>query len=278
MIYFVCLFYYHIHMKIVFLDADGTLFHSDGYVPLSSLEACQRAQEKGHLICLCTGRQRTEIYGDMTKINYDALICGAGSYIEVNNDILFETTFSNTQMDMLQNYFDTYSIPALYESSNHIVATSDTYQKLDSMQPKEDGLVQLIDSVHIVDAPFTYPINKITFLSSNRAYDDIVSDLGPLFEVVPCTFEPLGKDSGEIARKDITKGTGIQMVLELFKDQIHESISIGDNYNDIPMFQVTDTSIAMGNAPKDIQEVVDHVTTSIDEDGIYKAFQHLHII
>lgn len=32
-------------MKIVFLDADGTLFHHSGYIPSSALDACNHAQK-----------------------------------------------------------------------------------------------------------------------------------------------------------------------------------------------------------------------------------------
>ena len=56
-------------MKIVFLDADGTLFHHSGYIPSSALDACNHAQKNGHKICLCTGRQKVEIFGDLTKID-----------------------------------------------------------------------------------------------------------------------------------------------------------------------------------------------------------------
>lgn len=48
-------------MKLVFLDADGTLFHHEGYIPDSAIKACIQAQKSGHKIILCTGRQRIEI-------------------------------------------------------------------------------------------------------------------------------------------------------------------------------------------------------------------------
>lgn len=35
-------------MKLVFLDADGTLFHHEGYIPDSAIKACIQAQKNGH--------------------------------------------------------------------------------------------------------------------------------------------------------------------------------------------------------------------------------------
>lgn len=33
-------------MKLIFLDADGTLFHHEGYIPDSAIKACIQAQKK----------------------------------------------------------------------------------------------------------------------------------------------------------------------------------------------------------------------------------------
>lgn len=37
-------------MKLIFLDADGTLLHSDGHIPESTILACKLAQKNGHKI------------------------------------------------------------------------------------------------------------------------------------------------------------------------------------------------------------------------------------
>ena len=72
-------------MKLIFLDADGTLLHSDGHIPESTILACELAQKNGHKICLGTGRQVVEIIGDLKKINFDACICGSGSTVIVDD-------------------------------------------------------------------------------------------------------------------------------------------------------------------------------------------------
>lgn len=54
-------------MKLIFLDADGTLLHSDGHIPESTILACELAQKNGNKICLGTGRQVVEIIGDLKK-------------------------------------------------------------------------------------------------------------------------------------------------------------------------------------------------------------------
>ena len=87
-------------MKLIFLDADGTLFHHEGYIPDSAIKACIQAQKNGHKVILCTGRQRIEIFGPMLEIDYDAIIAGSGATIECEHKIveenIFQTTFLQT--------------------------------------------------------------------------------------------------------------------------------------------------------------------------------------
>ena len=47
-----------------------------------------------------------------------------------------------------------------------------------------------------------------------------------------------------------------------------ETIAIGDDYNDVPMFQEVGLAIAMGNANDDVKAKADLVTKTNNEDGV----------
>ena len=49
-----------------------------------------------------------------------------------------------------------------------------------------------------------------------------------------------------------------------------EIAAIGDGENDISMFEVTDNSVAMGNALEKVKEKAKFVTNSNDEEGLVK--------
>ena len=49
-----------------------------------------------------------------------------------------------------------------------------------------------------------------------------------------------------------------------------ESLSFGDNYNDLEMLRYTGMSVAMGNAPEPVKAAATEVTASNVEDGIYQ--------
>lgn len=276
-------------MKIIFLDADGTLLHHEGFIPQSALQACQFAQKNGHKIVLCTGRQKVEVYGDMLKLDYDGMITGSGAHVEVNHQLLEERTFSKEQLQVLLEYMHKNDIDAIFETTKGLVGNQKTYDHLERMIQKQckhlspelfakHGLVQVQHNLKVTDSILEYPVNKISFLESDISYQEIYDALHRQFDLVPATFAPFGKESGEISEKTITKATGMKSILNYFDRSAEDAIAIGDGFNDLCMFEVAKTSVAMGNAPIEVQKKADRITTSLDNNGIYNAFIVLGLI
>lgn len=112
----------------------------------------------------------------------------------------------------------------------------------------------------------------------HQPYKKIQQDLSDKYDVIPATFAPLGKESGEITSYHINKAIGMDAVVKYFHADIKDTIAIGDGFNDLPMFEKAHLSIAMGNAPQEIKDKADRITTSLDDDGIYHAFKELNLI
>lgn len=277
-------------MKLIFLDADGTLFHHEGYIPDSAIDACIQAQKNGHKIILCTGRQRIEIFGDMLKTDYDAIIAGSGATIECDHKIIEENSFTKEESQYLTKYLLDRNIPANFESSTKIYAnqfTKDTMLKMVEEQCKgkseeekaKHGLTILTSQITVVDRIDDLIYNKVSVIDNGKTlFKNIKNDLSDKYDVIPATFAPLGKESGEIGSYHITKATGMDSIIRYFNANIEDTIAVGDGFNDLPMFNKAHLSIAMGNAPQAIKDKADIVTTSLDEDGVYNAFKQLKLI
>lgn len=277
-------------MKLIFLDADGTLFHHEGYIPNSAIDACIQAQKNGHKVILCTGRQRIEIFGDMLKIDYDAIIAGSGATIECDHEIIEENALSKEESEYLTKYLLDRNIPANFESSTKIYAnqfTKNTMLKKVEEQCKgkseeekaKHGLTILTSQITVVNSLEGLSYNKVSVIDNGKTpYKTIQDDLSDRYVVIPATFAPLGKESGEITSFHINKATGMDSVIHYFNADIKDTIAIGDGFNDLPMFEKAHLSVAMGNAPQEIKDKADRITTSLDEDGVYNAFKELKLI
>lgn len=275
-------------VQIVYLDADGTLFHHEGYIPKSAFEAIRKAQEKGIKIVLCTGRQLVEIYGDMKKIDYDAVIAGAGGTVLVKEELLFDGRFSQEELERLRQYLERFRIPAVYESREGVFG--DRYTKnamkerldlvcagMSEKERKEHGMNLFYESVEQMDMDeiMQRPVSKISFLQTEKPYSEIYEDLHDAFDLIRATFAPLGPESGEIGCQGISKAAGMEIVEKHFGIDRQDTAAIGDGENDLCMFEHAGVAIAMGNAPDRVKEKAGWVTTGIDQDGIFNAFEHL---
>lgn len=278
-------------MKVIFLDADGTLLHSDGHIPESTILACELAQKNGHKICLGTGRQVVEIIGDLKKIDFDACICGSGSTVTINNEIVKDSNFDNEESYQLKQYFFENQIPFIVEGSHGLFSTQNVVDYLNGNLEKlcynlseeeksKHSLALVIQQIHVVSTKELEecPINKIAFLNSPIPVEEIVKQFNQQYDVIPSTYPPYGKMSGEITRKHITKANGIDIIAKYFNVPKEDIISVGDNYNDLPMFEKSGLSIAMGNSVEEVKKQADYVTDDILQDGIYNAFKKLNII
>lgn len=277
-------------MKLIFLDADGTLFHHEGYVPDSAISACQKAKTNGHKIILCTGRQIAEIFGDMLKIDYDAIIAGSGATIQCEHKIIEENSFNQNEKKYLIQYLLTNNIPASYETKDAIYVDEKTKKLMKKMvEEQTKGLNEedsdkhamniLYQQAYITKDPYQLKLNKVSFIDNHKiSYRQIYHDLSEKFDVIPATFAPLGKESGEIGSYSITKATGMNTVIHYFNADIRDTIAFGDGYNDLKMFEKADYCVAMQNACQKLKNKADYITTSIDDNGIYNAFKKLNLI
>ena len=75
-----------------------------------------------------------------------------------------------------------------------------------------------------------------------------------------------------------SKRVGIDKMLEYFGIALDESMAFGDGGNDITMLQHVGIGVAMGNAEDEVKRVADHVTSSVDDDGVMNALRHFGVL
>ena len=65
-----------------------------------------------------------------------------------------------------------------------------------------------------------------------------------------------------------SKGNALKFLSDYLNIPIENTIAIGNDKNDISMFEVAGLSVAVDNASDDIKSKVDYITLSNDEDGV----------
>ena len=77
----------------------------------------------------------------------------------------------------------------------------------------------------------------------------------------------------EVLPKGYSKGATLVRMMDMFGWDKDKVFTFGDGENDIEMFHLVGTSVAMGNADDEIKKHASTVTLTVDEDGIADFFE-----
>ena len=70
----------------------------------------------------------------------------------------------------------------------------------------------------------------------------------------------------------------MEILLEKLGVHRADTVAFGDSTNDLPMFALAGTAIAMGNGVPELKEKAHYITDTVLQDGIWKALTRLGLI
>lgn len=275
--------------KIVFLDVDGTLVSYENKLPESAVSAIEQAQNNGHKVYTVTGRSKAEMYDYILDIGFDGYIGGNGSYVESDGEVLLHRTLSASDTRSIVDWISKRNLEYYLESNEGLFGSDGFEERGESTIQKyvdykgEPGADQMtirraFPEMLFGVEPYRDGVNKISFILDS--YEDYLVAKARFTEMKVGTWGGAGETAlfGDVALKDITKASAIDVLLEHLDKSIIDTLAFGDAKVDIPMIEHCRVGVAMGNGGAEIKEIADYITTDVEDDGLYKAFEHFGLI
>lgn len=271
--------------KIIFIDIDGTLVNDHGIIPDSAKQAVRQARENGHLVFICTGRSKAELFPEILEVGFDGIIGAAGGYIEIDEEVLLHERVSTEDVEHLVAYFDEHGIDYYLESNGGLFASKNCKAHIRKIidnfimenpharEEVEKGLQPFHDCLIEGENPIRDDINKISFLGSDVPISEISREFEAKFTVISSTVPIFGENSGELSVPGIHKATAIEILINHLKIDKQNTFAYGDGLNDLEMLEYVQYGIAMGNAKEPVKLAADDITDTHDEHGIYNSFK-----
>lgn len=269
--------------KYVFVDIDGTLLDHVHGVPKSAVTAIQTARLNGHKVFICTGRARSDISPFIEAIGFDGFICASGAHVEVDGQVLLEAHLDPECVHSYLHQLETIDVDCVLESSSGLYCSQGAYNFLTNLyasfskeHPEYDDANARPAHLSLLDAyvPTLHLVNKITLFSQSLHLLQAFSEDCPKgLRVLIYDKALFGYHNGEIQLATVNKASGIQVVLNHFNAHQKDTLGLGDSANDVEMIDFCEVGIAMGDAVSYLKEAANYVTTSVMEDGIWKAFK-----
>lgn len=243
--------------KIILVDLDLTLLHSDGTLSDCNIQALKKCQQQGILVGYCTSRGTTRIKELADKVNPEIWICNAGACIYYKGQLIHAETFTLEETHGLLN--------KVYE-----VCGPDAEITVDTLDDffwnrKENKTTQYMpDSKYDDFKDFPVPAMKFCVATSDSEKATAIIKDFPNCSAVAFSDIPWYKFSP----KSATKENAILFLQDYLKIPTTQMVSFGDDYADIGMLKTTGVGVAMGNAIPAVKEIATAHTCSCDEDGV----------
>ena len=253
-------------IKAVFLDIDGTLRNSKKEITQKTRDVLKKCNEYGILTIICSGRSKEyahKIALDACASNIVIASDGAEIYDYNKNQQLYVRFISKETCENIYNISKKYDVKIFIDTTNGQF-TNDTEKQHSDTVTYVNNLKEIILKNQILHIHFS----SYNFKSSNSFIEDLkkidnikITNNGEVY-----VFD--NKYYIFIAAKDSDKGSAIENFCKIFHISKNETISFGDELNDIKMFMNTGHSIAMKNANPLLKAYATDITLSNDEDGV----------
>jgi Cof subfamily protein (haloacid dehalogenase superfamily) len=278
-------------IKCIASDMDGTLINSQHVISQENANAIRAAKEHGVEVVIATGRSYEEAIFVLEEAGIQCpIICVNGAEIRsAEGEKLASTTLTAAQLQQIITvlnehdiYFEVYTSDGTYSTDydKSISTIMDIFMSANSQidskeilkkakERFEKGRVHLIESYESLWKKPSVSFYKILAFTIDE--HKLASARKKLAELRGIAVSSSGKENIEITHENAQKGIALEKFVRERGISLHETMAIGDNFNDLSMFKIVGRAVAMGNAPEEIKRCCHVVTTTNDQNGVAKA-------
>lgn len=271
---------------LVAVDVDGTLLNTEfeDVVGPRVCAAIMGVRDAGHLLALCTGRNRRSAAHVIASA--DGVLDGVPQIL-LNGAMVIDggqgrvLRAAGLPRDILRRLVELFRVhevmPLMFTEDDAGGGVTIECQPPNSVlgrylqrRGEKVGEVREVDDLLGHLPPTALEIGTIDRADKVWALDAAIrQDLGDAVQIVR-TETLLARNEYlwlEVYQADCTKGSGLTLLADELDVPRERIVAIGDNYNDLDMFKAAGHRVAMGNAPDEVRSAADRVAPHVADHG-----------
>ncbi|MBH0109162.1 HAD family phosphatase [Salinibacterium sp. NG22] len=256
-------------MAVFCSDIDGTLLNPERTLSPRTIQAIRHVRDAGHTFVLCSSRMPASmrilerLYAGE---NAPLIAYNGGLVLSASGDVVRNTPIPPNTAIQIYELCDRLGVHGSFYSGDdwHVWADdrwADREINNTGVQPRPEKAEFYASSGAIT----TMPPHKIMCMGDEHLINQIEASLSTVSDVVTYRSKPTYL---EIANAECDKGSGLRAVEADLGVDVSDCYFFGDNYNDLPAFDVVGTSIAVANAKDAVLAAATVVTASHHDDGV----------
>jgi Cof subfamily protein (haloacid dehalogenase superfamily) len=259
------------NVRLVLADVDGTLVTNEKELTARAIRAILRLGEANILFSITSGRPPKGM-----KMLIDALSLSE-PIAAFNGGVIFKSDYSVIDSHLVPSAVAAEVLPFIRDHGldSWLYTETDWYVR-DPTAPhvaREQWTVQFPPTVVADFGPYLEHAAKIVGVS-----DDLQAVARCEQDLQAWGGTRLSAERSQPYYLDVTnvkanKGEVVRMLSQRLAIPPEQIATIGDQPNDMLMFEQSGVSIAMGNASQEVQQAATYVTTSNEEEGFAQAME-----
>lgn len=265
-------------IKLIMSDIDGTILDKNHQLDSYLIELMPLLKQCNITFVLASARSPLGIAPISKELGITdcPIACYNGALISLGDKILSQYSIDKSELlllhDFLKKEFPTVSIN-VYSGKDWLVNTIDEWVEIEATitgeSPKVTSLADFIRDEKTL-------VHKLLLIDNTDTIQKLQKTLSSID--FPQTDFYLSKDNYlEVTHNQVSKKQALLELANYYQLPLTSIMTLGDNYNDIPMIETAGLGIAMGNAPRDVKTCAKAVTDSNEQNGVSKAIK-LHVL
>ena len=254
-------------IKAIFFDVDGTLLSFKTHrVPETALMALSELKKKGVKCFLATGRPPYQL-DEISIDNLEAFILFNGQLCLTRDEVFFDECLDKDDVATVVDQVRQGLYNCTFMEKNRCYASG------------YDEHVRAVEEI----AGTTFPVADVAQALDNDIYQlnayitpgntDILTNATKHVKLTRWSEHFV-----DVFPRHGGKHAAVRRMLRRYGIASESAVAFGDGGNDLSMFGVVGTSVAMGNGNDDVKEQADYVTDDVEHNGIYNACVRLGLL
>lgn len=246
--------------KLLITDIDGTLLNDEHKISPNNLKSLKDLQEKGVYVLLCSGRGLKSISSFEKELglnvdgNYGIGFHGSVIHNSYTKDIIKEFSLESPIVSKICFIAKNLPISILIYRDGRLYTTKTT-ALTDSYEVVSGQKCHLIDNDELLKGN----VSKLLFTGSREHLNKLFTMITPEIDKY-CNHFFSATNYYEFISKEASKGNGLKYICNMLNIDLSETVSIGDNFNDLSLIKEAGVGVAVKNAVEPLKDISDYVT------------------
>ncbi|NDO47351.1 Cof-type HAD-IIB family hydrolase [Clostridium sp. MD294] len=242
-------------IKLIATDMDGTLLKDDKEIDKEIYQLLPKMKKENIHFVAASGRQRPSLEKLFEGyLNDVTILAENGAYIVHNGEEIYASVMTRELIDFITTEIRKLDNVGILYCGRHCCYTPDMqcYEILAS--PKFHYNIKLINNFDEIKEE----IIKISLVdpqgASGYSFPILEKILKGKVEIAVSGF-----DCVDIVNKGVSKGNAIEILQKMWNITSNETMTFGDNYNDVEMLQCAKYSFAMQHSEEGVKKYANYV-------------------